>query len=324
MIPRPKVLPPTTILNPFDKSNASGLLESLQIKLLELRGMTQISVLSKISTIPELSIEKSSYQEGEGIKVNFKNAPGLDNDWIGIYKMGKIPGTADLSDSWDYTGKQNSGEMTLGKELGKGYYFVNYFTRGEYFEPRERLYFSIGDKISSVWAEKDTFDIDEEIHIHYQDGPGTPKDWVGFFLEGKDPNKDELDGFYYTYGATEGYITVKPGELPAGKYFCALYINDSYDEVSERIYITISDKSANRIETEKESLSYMLSGGVLSLQNNGYDTAEIFQTTGKRVIHTFLVSGNNRIDMNDLENGLYILRVSDKEKARSYKIILNK
>ena len=170
--------------------------------------------------------------------------------------------------------------MTLGKELGKGYYFVNYFTRGEYFEPRERLYFSIGDKISSVWAEKDTFDIDEEIHIHYQDGPG--------------------------------------------KYFCALYINDSYDEVSERIYITISDKSANRIETEKESLSYMLSGGVLSLQNNSYDTAEIFQTTGKRVIHTFLVSGNNRIDMNDLENGLYILRVSDKEKARSYKIILNK
>ena len=68
----------------------------------------------------------------------------------------------------------------------------------------------------------------------------------------------------------------------------------------------------------------MLSGGVLSLQNNGYDTAEIFQTTGKRVIYTSLVSGNNRIDMNDLENGLYILRVSDKEKARSYKIILNK
>lgn len=289
-------------------------------------GYTEISerIAFYVGSIPELSIEKSSYQEGEGIKVNFKNAPGLDNDWIGIYKMGKIPGTADLSDSWDYTGKQNSGEMTLGKELGKGYYFVNYFTRGEYFEPRERLYFSIGDKISSVWAEKDTFDIDEEIHIHYQDGPGTPKDWVGFFLEGKDPNKDELDGFYYTYGATEGYITVKPGELPAGKYFCALYINDSYDEVSERIYITISDKSANRIETEKESLSYMLSGGVLSLQNNGYDTAEIFQTTGKRVIHTSLVSGNNRIDMNDLENGLYILRVSDKEKARSYKIILNK
>ena len=138
-------------------------------------------------------------------------------------------------------------------------------------------------------------------------------------MEGKDPNKDELDGLHYTYGATEGYITVKPGELPAGKYFCALYINDSYDEVSERIYITISDKSANRIETEKESLSYTLSGGVLSLQNNSYDTAEIFQTTGKRVIHTFLVSGNNRIDMNDLENGLYILRVSDKEKARSYK-----
>lgn len=289
-------------------------------------GYSEISerIAFYVGSIPELSIEKSSYQEGEGIKVNFKNAPGLDSDWIGIYKMGKIPGTADLSDSWDYTDKQNAGEMTLGKELGKGYYFINYFTRGGYFEPRERLYFSIGDKISSVWAEKDTFDIDEEIHIHYQDGPGTPKDWVGFFLEGKDPNKDELDGFYYTYGATEGYITVKPGELPAGKYFCALYINDSYDEVSERIYITISDKSANRIETEKESLSYMLSGGVLNLQNNGYDTAEIFQTTGKRVIHTSLISGNNQIDMNNLENGLYILRVSDKEKARSYKIILNK
>ena len=67
---------------------------------------------------------------------------------------------------------------------------MNYFTVGQYFEPRERVYFSVGKDISSLSTDKTEFSTDEAILIHYKDGPGTPKDWVGVYKEGKDPNVD--------------------------------------------------------------------------------------------------------------------------------------
>ena len=84
---------------------------------------------------------------------------------------------------------------------------------------------------------------EDSIRIYYQDGPGTPKDWVGVYVEGEDPNVDELDGFYYTYGATDGYVTIPKKTLKPGRYFCSLFINDSYDEVSERKYFTVDQVS---------------------------------------------------------------------------------
>ena len=57
---------------------------------------------------------------------------------------------------------------------------------------------------------------------------------------------DELDGFYYTYGATEGTVSIKAGTLEPGNYFSALFINDSYDEVSPRIQFTIKDGTGIR------------------------------------------------------------------------------
>ena len=69
---------------------------------------------------------------------------------------------------------------------------MNYFTLGQYFEPRERVYFSVGKDISSLSTDKTEFSTDEAILIHYKDGPGTPKDWVGVYKDGKDPTWTSL------------------------------------------------------------------------------------------------------------------------------------
>lgn len=192
---------------------------------------------------PELKLNKTAYEEGEDIVVDYANAPGLSSDWIGIYKVGAKVGS-DYSISWDYTpGGAAEGTLTLNKDLPKGYYFANYFLYGEYFEPAERVYFSVGENISSVWLDKEVYTEEDSIRIYYQDGPGTPKDWVGVYAEGEDPNVDELDGFYYTYGATDGYVTIPKKTLKPGRYFCSLFINDSYDEVSERKYFTVDQVS---------------------------------------------------------------------------------
>ncbi|MGI6224599.1 MAG: fibronectin type III domain-containing protein, partial [Prevotella sp.] len=98
------------------------------------------------------SIDKKVYEEGEPVTVTYTNAPALKDDWFGVYRMGETPGSAtDYSDSWSYINKgQADGLIKLATgsgyayKLPKGYYFISYFSRGEYFEPFERQYFSVG------------------------------------------------------------------------------------------------------------------------------------------------------------------------------------
>ena len=61
--------------------------------LFEDEGYTEISerILFYVGPEPQISLEKSEFEEGEDIVVTYSNAPGLKNDWIGIYKRGKFP-----------------------------------------------------------------------------------------------------------------------------------------------------------------------------------------------------------------------------------------
>lgn len=254
--------------------------------------------------VPELSIEKDKYEEGEDIKIKFANAPGLKDDWIGIYRMGEVPGTADLSDSWDYTQQAKEGEMTLTKDLPKGYYFVSYFTRGAYFEPAERIMFAVGENISSVNLDKTEFCKDENITIHYHEAPGTPKDWIGVYQDGKVPGVDDLDGFFYTYGSIDGSIEIKAGDLKPGKYFCSLYINDSWDEVSERKYFTVSDTSTS-IEAPQSGMSIYTEEGVLYISSDKECDVDVFCLDGTKRARLHVGRGLN--SYGNLGKGIYII-----------------
>lgn len=291
------------------------------------QGYTEISprLAFYVGSLPQVTIDKTVYEVGELVKISYENAPALSKDWIGIYRMGKVPGTPDLSDSWDYIAQDAvQGEMTLGSELSKGYYFINYFLRGQYFEPSDRKFFSVGHEISEVSVDKNEFTNEEDIAIYYKNGPGTPKDWVGFFREGKEVGKDELDGFYYTYGATDGFITVKAGELPVGDYFCALYINDSYDEVSARIHISIKEtetgiRTANsRVRTYPNPVI-----DVVYIDNNEeeYTNAEILTLSGERLKSVSLHRGTNSIVMKEMLQGIYLLKLSSRQKEAILKIV---
>lgn len=296
--------------------------------LFEDAGYTEISprVAFYAGPKPILTVDKPFYEVNEDITISFENTPNLPSDWIGIYKMGKNVGP-DYSDSWDYTANYvKDGKMTLSKNLSKGYYMATYLLRGAYFEPGERVYFSIGKDISTVQCEKKTYDIDEEIKVYYQNGPGTPKDWVGLFKDGKVVGVDELDGFYYTYGATDGYITIKPGDLAAGTYFCALYINDSYDEVSPRIQFTIEAGGGVSIDKNEEDgikIVYAPTTQELCVENANmqYQKIEIFSTTGQMVQNHFLKAGPNTIDMSYQANGMYLIRLKNDNTYTVRKII---
>ena len=286
------------------------------VVLFEDEEYTEISERLPLYVGPEvgLSIEKTSFDEGEDIAISYSNAPGLDGDWIGIYRMGEVPGTADTSDSWDYLNGSTEGTLTLTTNLPKGYYFANYFLKGYYFEPRERLFFSVGDMISSVETEKTVYSTDEDIVVEYHNGPGTPKDWVGVFAEGEDPNVDELDAFLYTYGATDGYVTIEAGTLAPGNYFCSLFINDSYDEVSPRINFTVEGESSGMANAGVVAAAVVYpnpAADVLHVVVNEATEAALYNMAGGKVMQVQLLAGDNVLAVDGLPQGIYLLRTGN-------------
>jgi endonuclease/exonuclease/phosphatase family metal-dependent hydrolase len=86
--------------------------------------------------VPKLQLEKSQFKPGEAIKVTFRNAPGMKNDWIGIYRAGDT----DLYGGYlafVYTGARVEGsvlfdEKVLSEPLASGDYELRLMREDSY------------------------------------------------------------------------------------------------------------------------------------------------------------------------------------------------
>ena len=168
---------------------------------------------------------------------------------------------------------------------------------------------------------------DDSIKIYYQDGPGTPKDWIGVYSEGEDPNVDELDGFYYTYGATDGYVTVPKKTLKPGRYFCSLFINDSYDEVSERKYFTVDQSSGIAGASDAGNTFDVKFGndGRIFINGNGSSiSVEIIDLAGKVVRNVDRENAPCTVSAEGLAKGVYVVKINSKESENTevYKFMI--
>jgi hypothetical protein len=75
--------------------------------------------------------------------------------------------------------------------------------------------------------------------VNFTGGAGTPKDYVGIFVRGATPGVDRLVTYLYVGGVPNGGVTFTD-RLPAGDYYLALFINDSYTEISNRVDFTVT------------------------------------------------------------------------------------
>lgn len=188
--------------------------------------------------VPTLSINATNYALGDTVKIGYTGAPALTKDWIGVYKIGMTPG-GPASIKWTYTSGAAGQYNVLG--LGKGYYFATYMVRDGYREVSQRVFFSVGDTITTLTTNKSVYNLSEYISATWVDGPGLPKDWLGIFPGGSDPNVDPLLSYTYIDGLPAGTKVLPDSALPqqSGNYFLALFTNDTYDEVSNRVYFQV-------------------------------------------------------------------------------------
>jgi acid phosphatase type 7 len=189
-----------------------------------------------VGTTPTLTAGKTAYTEGEAVQIAYSGAPGAAKDWIGIYRVDQTPGPTP-SIQWNYvTGTAGSMSFT---GLPKGFYFAVYMVNDGHFEISSRLAFSVGDEIASLAVTNGpSVPFGQPLALTFSNGAGTPKDYIGIFVKDAVPGVDRLVTYIYVGGTTSGSLSL-PDELPAGEYFLALFINDSYTAISNRVNVTI-------------------------------------------------------------------------------------
>ena len=83
---------------------------------------------------------------------------------------------------WHYAA-QASGFLDF-TGLAKGYYYAVFLVNNGYQEISARVPFSVGSLISTVSMEASEIQQGNDFTVHFGNGPGIPKDWIGIFKEG--------------------------------------------------------------------------------------------------------------------------------------------
>jgi len=268
--------------------------------------------------IPFLTSNKTAYAEAEAVTISYANAPGLANDWVGLYKVGMTPGVVG-SVQWSYVSGA-AGNRTF-NNLPKGYYFAAYLLQDQYAEAGERIFFSVGDTIAQLVIDKSIYNLGEYIVATWTDGPGIPKDWLGVYQAWKNPNIDALDQYTYFGGVPEGTITLKDTLVPTvpGNYFVVMFTNDSYNEVSNRCYFTMVDGGSNTnsiIDNHGVRLFPNPSGDYTIVESEyPIDKIEVLSQEGRLLYRSTTNAGNQQFTLlnQQLPEGTYVVKVYSRK-----------
>ncbi|SMC79075.1 fibronectin type III domain-containing protein [Moheibacter sediminis] len=274
-----------------------------------------------------LETDKEMYEEGETINITFEEAPHFANDWIGIYKVGHIPGTQ-TSALWRYVTEENGTFAFDG--LTKGYYYAEYYLQDGYNSIGNKVFFQVGEHITQLAINKTVYNLNENIIATWSDGPGIIKDWLGIYHEGDDPNVDELLSYTYFDGLPEGTTIISEPALPTdtGEYFIVMFTNDSYTEVSNRVEFEVVDPTMGNYENEnapaiqvypnptKQGEKTFIKSKYPIQQIDVYDlTGNLFYTSKNINNYDFSIINQS------LPKGTYILKIHSN-KLHSVKIII--
>lgn len=202
---------------------------------LENDGYTEIAprIPFYVGNLATITSTKENFAEAETVRLDFAGAPGGATDWIGIYKVDKNPGSASPSVAWQYAASASGYKEFSG--LPKGYYYAVLMVNDGYQEISGRVRFSVGSQIAQVSMTVDKVAQGDTFTVSFTEGPGIPKDWIGLYRDGDTPGLQELVKYMYFNGSANGQVTFDMPDLPAGRYWVAMFTNDSYTEVSNRV-----------------------------------------------------------------------------------------
>ena len=92
------------------------------------------------------------------------------------------------------------------------------------------------DGYPRIYVDKTGYNPDEDITVHYENTPGNAKDWIGIYKKGDTPGSQPSYLWSYISG-NEGSVVFNIPDK--GEYFIALFEDDTYNELADRIAIYV-------------------------------------------------------------------------------------
>jgi PKD repeat protein len=311
-----------------------------------------IAVKSAISLIDVLTNRKV-YNRDESMAVLFTNGPGNPKDWLGIYKVGDVPGSTP-STLWFYVnGKQSatdgieSGTVTFPTGLhAEGNYWVGLFEDDGYNVLKADS-FKVKEGQPRVITDKNMYHISDSIIVSFKNGPRNPTDWIGIYKVGDIPGPTPSTLWLYVNGTQsatdsigDGKVTFDRGLSNAGMYWTGFFKNDGYT-LLDTISFTVSKVTDIETQHHEGQVPSILTLGnypnpfnpvctiSYSIPRSERVTLKIYDALGRTVatlVDDVMHEGKYevRFDGNNLASGLYLCRIMTGNKTRTGKMLLMK
>jgi hypothetical protein len=251
-----------------------------------------------VGPLPTLIPSKQNYSEGETVRLDYSNAPGGSKDWIGIYRVDRNPGT-NACQAWKYADAA-SGQVDF-PFLPKGYYYAVLMANDGYLELSERVRFSVGSLIARVGMASVKVSEGDPFTVTFSEAPGLGTDWIGLFRNGDTPGQQAEVYRFQVNGSTVGQFVFDLPDLPAGRYWVAMFTNGTHTEVSPRLYFDVIPLvlEETRLENDQMKLRWRTAPGKSytvqknsALAESGWIDVQTLTATGDSLQTTLPLNAN--------------------------------
>lgn len=280
-----------------------------------------------VGNTPVLIAQQEVFPSTSSAVINYTQAPALPGHWIGVYKTTEVPGEASAAGISNISTLAGAASFS---SLADGFYFASYFiNQDNYLEISDRAYFRVGQTPAALNLDKDTYILGDTIWATFSNGAGHPKDWLAIFEAGADPQSDPLIGWTYVDGQSAGSVALYEvdsigtnNEIPLepGEYFIVLNTNDSYDEISNRVYFDVVDPNVDTRQFEEKahfSIRQDRMNGYLMVSGDRIiSELQLFSVQGIPLSHKHVNGKEATIHTKSLPKMLFFLLILDEKGQR--------
>jgi len=207
---------------------------------------------------PEVSITPERIRSGEPITVSFKDAPGNQHDWIGLYKAGESDTHRYLT--WLYTDGAIAGQVTFDKyrsKLPPGEYVARLLVDNGYKEIASARFWMISaDGAPLVTLAKPRIKAGEPIEVRWMSVPADERAWIGVYkIDNSDLGRVLIQHFN---AMTDGAVTFKAEDfdsvLEPGDYMVRLMREDRSTELASVPFRVVDPNAVPQVTLAKSSV----------------------------------------------------------------------
>ncbi|HKP24242.1 MAG TPA: hypothetical protein VJV39_10275 [Dongiaceae bacterium] len=206
---------------------------------------------------PEVSVDPSRIRLGEPIVVSFKDAPGNQGDWIGLYKAGDSDTHHYLT--YLYTGNGAiAGQVTFDgrkyrNELPPGEYQAKLLLDNGYKElASAQFWITSSDGIPLVTLARPRIKVGEAVVVRWVEAP--ERAWIGIY-KADDPEHVVVG---YAGAATDGTVTFNADDfrvvLAPGDYKVRLMREDRSTELASAQFRVLDPNAGPKVTLTKTEL----------------------------------------------------------------------